>query len=222
MGVCAGIDDDSVTGRHNRRLYATAGTISQLVIPGRREATSPESITTIVSMDSGLALRAPRNDTECVALAFGFHMAHHSRGANCVRAVPSDSPSIDWRAQGRPGVGLAHGPPATKNAGGRNHRFGQTTRPSLRDSVTAYTSSPRGPAFLPPFATTLTRCAGISTGMPGPHDFAVLSVSFVRSRTARCNTDRPSHPAPTFVTIAKRPSDRSGTATPYILSEKTK
>src|SRR5262249_27650496 len=32
------------------------------VIPGHREAMSPESITTIGSMDSGLALRAPRND----------------------------------------------------------------------------------------------------------------------------------------------------------------
>ncbi|BAR58674.1 hypothetical protein NK6_5516 [Bradyrhizobium diazoefficiens] len=33
------------------------------VIPGRGEAASPESITTIVSMDSGLAPRgAPRND----------------------------------------------------------------------------------------------------------------------------------------------------------------
>src|SRR5690242_17390105 len=33
-----------------------------LVIPGHRGAMGPESITTIVSMDSGLALRAPRND----------------------------------------------------------------------------------------------------------------------------------------------------------------
>ncbi len=35
------------------------------VIPGRDEVASPESITTIVSMDSGLAPRgAPRNDEE--------------------------------------------------------------------------------------------------------------------------------------------------------------
>jgi hypothetical protein len=32
------------------------------VIPGHRAAMSPESITTIVSMDSGLVLRTPRND----------------------------------------------------------------------------------------------------------------------------------------------------------------
>src|SRR5690242_6838167 len=36
---------------------------SPFVIPGRREAANPESITAIVSMDSGLAPRgAPRND----------------------------------------------------------------------------------------------------------------------------------------------------------------
>jgi len=37
---------------------------SSFVIPGRDEVASPESITTIGSMDSGLALRAPRNDEE--------------------------------------------------------------------------------------------------------------------------------------------------------------
>jgi len=34
------------------------------VIPGRDEVASPESITTIGCMDSGLALRAPGNDEE--------------------------------------------------------------------------------------------------------------------------------------------------------------
>jgi len=33
-----------------------------VVIPGCAEGVDPESITTIGSMDSGLALRAPRND----------------------------------------------------------------------------------------------------------------------------------------------------------------
>ncbi len=66
------------------------------------------------------------------------------------------------------------------------------------------------------------RQLGISTGMPGPHDFAVLSALFVRSRTARCNTDRPSHPAPRVVTIAKRPSYRNGTTLQYTFSEKEK
>jgi hypothetical protein len=45
-----------------------------------------------------------------------------------------------------------------------------------------------------------------SVGAPGPHDFAVRS-SMLRLRTPI----RPSHPAPTFVTIAKRPSYRDRT-----------
>ena len=36
--------------------------MSFFVIPGCAEGAGPESITTIGSMDSGLALRAPRND----------------------------------------------------------------------------------------------------------------------------------------------------------------
>jgi hypothetical protein len=43
------------------------------------------------------------------------------------------------RAQGMPGDGLTHGPPAEKKAGGSNHRFSQIIRHSLRDGLTAYT-----------------------------------------------------------------------------------
>jgi hypothetical protein len=35
-----------------------------------------------------------------------------------------------------------------------------------------------------------------STGVSGPYDFAVLSVSFVRPQSACCNTGRPSHSTP--------------------------
>jgi len=50
----------------------------------------------------------------------------------------------------------------------------ETSRPSLRDGFNAYTWSPRGPALLPPSpACSSLRKLGISTGMPGPHDFAV-------------------------------------------------
>jgi hypothetical protein len=40
----------------------------------------------------------------------------------------------------------------------------------------------------------------------GPHDFAVRVSAFVRAKCLRCVLPRPSHPRPTFVTIAKRPS----------------
>src|SRR5262249_3657094 len=56
-----------------------------------------------------------------------------------------------------------------------------------------YTCSPRGPARLPPFATTLTRRAGLSTGRPGPHDFtSVSSRSSARSDHAATSI-RPPH-----------------------------
>jgi hypothetical protein len=47
----------------------------------------------------------------------------------------------------------------------------------------------------------------ISVGISGPHDFAVRGR---RIRLAR--RPRPSHPAPTFVTIAKRPFREGGMA----------
>jgi hypothetical protein len=42
------------------------------------------------------------------------------------------------RAQGMPGDGLTHGPPATKKAGGSHHRISRINRHSLRNGVTAY------------------------------------------------------------------------------------
>jgi len=49
--------------------------------------------------------------------------------------------------------------------------------------LAAYTWSPRGPAWLPPSSATRQahhRQLGISTGMPGPHDFTGASDTFVR------------------------------------------
>ena len=40
---------------------------------------------------------------------------------------------------------------------------------------------------------------------PGPHDFAVRGDVFVRRKEARLTPQRPSQPAPRFVTTAKRP-----------------
>jgi hypothetical protein len=114
--------------------------------------------------------------------------------AQCARALPERSPSKQGRAQGRPGACRPHGPRATKSTR-QNHRFGQTSRPSLRDGLHTYTCSPRGSAFLPP---SLTRRVNIfklsaSTGAPGPHDFVVRMTSFVRAQ-AHCDIIRPSHP----------------------------
>jgi hypothetical protein len=107
------------------------------------------------------------------------------------------------RAQGRPGAGRTHGPPANKKAGGSHHRFG--LRPSLRDGFPAYACSPRRPGFLAPVMSRSFCSLGLSVGRPGPHGFAV------RNRIGRPRKDcalippRPSHPASRFVTIAHTP-----------------
>ena len=60
-------------------------------------------------------------------------------------------------------------------------------------------------ACLPPSPCGLPRKLDASVGAPGPHGFAVRQpVSFV---VRHC--PRPSHPAPTFVTIMIRPSGRA-------------
>src|SRR4051794_32326875 len=70
-------------------LKASCSTLA--VIPGRDEAASPESITTIGSMDSGLALRAPRND-------------------DAERDVATHKgPHLRWRGNSRPSAAAASG-----------------------------------------------------------------------------------------------------------------
>jgi hypothetical protein len=64
-------------------------------------------------------------------------------------------------------------PACEKKCRRQNHRFGRTSRPSLRDGFAAYTRSSRGPAVLPPSPAIRHRRLGISTGMPEPRDFTV-------------------------------------------------
>src|SRR4051812_21935251 len=47
--------------------------------------------------------------------------------ARDARGLSSVCPSTIERAQGMPGEGLTHGPPAEKNAGGRYHRWCRST-----------------------------------------------------------------------------------------------
>ena len=72
------------------------------------------------------------------------------------------------RAQGRPGIDRYPWSACSKKARGRT--TGQpNNRPSLHDGVTAYTSSPRGPAFLPPCRDN-ARGALRSASAPGCQD----------------------------------------------------
>src|SRR3569833_3496915 len=82
------------------------------------------------------------------------------------------------------------------------------SRPSLRDGVTTYTRSSRGPAVLPPSPAMMRwhhRRLGISSGMPEPRDFTVAP-DRSSARDTRAAT-RHAHriPHPPSVTPAKRP-----------------
>src|SRR5689334_10179822 len=59
-------------------------------------------------------------------LAAARDTASHSRGFE-TRVVRQFADPRSTRAQGRPGAGRTHGPPATKKAGGSHHRFGRTS-----------------------------------------------------------------------------------------------
>jgi hypothetical protein len=133
------------------------------------------------------------------------------------RRVPRPSyagfqPSFEQRAQGRPGAGRTHGPRATKSTR-QNHRYEPEHPASPAQWLYGLLRAlPGDRLFCPRLATTLARCAGISTGMPGPHGLTVrtgLSVGAGRTHAATQCAHRIPHP--TSVTTAKRPLKRGGT-----------
>jgi hypothetical protein len=116
---------------------------------------------------------------------------------------PSDVQSVSLhqlegagKTEGRPGVGLAHGPPATKKAGGSHHRFGRNNPAFPARMVLRLIRALLGDRRSCP-RHRHRRQLGISTGMPGPHDFAVLSVLSVRPRNSALQHRQAiaSHPA---------------------------
>src|SRR5882672_1685612 len=86
-------------------------------------------------------------------------------------------PRESKRAQGMPGDGLTHGPPATKKAGGSHHRFSQINRHSLRDGFNGFLRALPGDHCLVATVARETRerlhDLSACIGAPGPPDFAV-------------------------------------------------
>ncbi len=112
----------------------------------------------------------------------------------CTLAAPRSR-----EAQGRPGAGCTHGPPAEKNAGGSHHRYEPDIRPPLRDGSTVAPWSPRcaGLSGHRCLRSALALCRrGIGIGMPGPHDLAVRLGAVRRHDRSRRSPRRPPHPAP--------------------------
>jgi hypothetical protein len=99
-----------------------------------------------------------------------------------------------------------HAAPAASRANEKStrashHRYAETVRHSLRDGATAYfVLSPVTGLFCHRRFADNPAKLDTSVGVSGPHDFAVRH-GFIR----RLKPPRPSHPAPRFVTIAKRP-----------------
>jgi hypothetical protein len=134
------------------------------------------------------------------------------------RKCPGDalSPALgSRRAQGTPDAGRTREPCVQKTvhlAHAGSNRAAETIRRSLRNGFTAYTRSPRCPGVLATVACKFVACKlDPSVGGSGPRDFAVRI-----GRIRLMQPARPSHPAPTFVTIASRPSvEESGTGARY-------
>ena len=111
----------------------------------------------------------------------------------CTPELRMNHPHGRQRAQGRPGAGRTHGPPAAKKAGGSHHRLGRDTRPSLRNGFNGLLRAlPGDRAFLPPsprgsYPGNLASASGCQDHTTSPSAI----VSFVRATCALT----PSHPA---------------------------
>jgi hypothetical protein len=124
---------------------------------------------------------------------------------SCVSLAPSEIK----RAQGRPGAGRTHGPPAIKKAGGSHHRLGRTSGLPCATVLTV--------SFVLSLGTGLScshrprasqaRELDTSVGVSGPHDFAVRA-----DDARRAPSSRPSHPALHVRDDASAPPGERGTA----------
>jgi len=137
-----------------------------IVREGGRSST-PEMV--VVEPISRGALDAPpsRSMTDGHAATF----SRHNMSESSSKCLPSKERG---RREDRVLAGT-RGPRAEKMHGAGTTGSAEMTRPSLRDGLRAYTRSPQGPAFLPlsPARSSKRRRLDLSTGRPGPHDFAV-------------------------------------------------
>ena len=159
-----------------------------------------ESILPIVVMDSGLALRAPRNDGEKITPS-------HSRGARRPKFCKALALS-NQRAQGRPGARCTRDLMRNVHKKCAHEHTGpaESIRPSLRNGFTAYNALSPVNGFLATVISGTYRQLDASTAASGPHDFAVR-FSAVRQGTSASTATRPA-----FLTIASAPHLGTGCA----------
>ena len=106
-----------------------------------------------------------------------------------------------------PGAGRTHGPPADKNAGGRNHRFSRDI-PAFpaRWLGGLYVLSPGTGCLAPVTDGSLRPSAWPQRREARTLRFRRRTGPFVRMTRSRCEPMHPPHPTPRVVTIAIRPS----------------
>ena len=108
------------------------------------------------------------------------------------------------RAQGMPGEGLTHGPPADKKQAAVTTGSADI-RHSLRDGFNAYTCSPRGPARLPPSPAQRVSVAAGLVSAPGDQDHTISRPHRLVRPCIRCTASPHGHRIPTsrIVTTAR-------------------
>ena len=113
----------------------------------------------------------------------------------CTPELRMNHPHGRQRAQGRPGAGRTHGPPANRKAGGSHHRLGRDTRPSLRNGFNGVLRAlPGDRALLPPSQADRSAHLASASGCQDHTTSSSASASFVRTKQSRAPPKRPSHP----------------------------
>ena len=120
------------------------------------------------------------------------------------RVMQSRRPSLDERAQGKPGAECTRSLGATKKAHQQvHHRFSQSHRLSPHNGLTvSFVLSPVSGVFCHRCLRDTSRKIDATVAAPGPHDFAVRSFAVVALEESAAWL-RPSHSGPTYVTIAR-------------------
>jgi len=118
-----------------------------------------------------------------------------SRSASRPRHAIGVSLLTGRRAQGMPGAGRTHGPPANKMQAAGTTGSAETSRHSPRDGLHAYTQSPWCAGLVGHHARQCLRIArDTSIGVSGPCDFTSASDRSSAHPRTRCDLSRPSHP----------------------------
>jgi hypothetical protein len=153
-----------------------------------RGASAPKQSRLSPRRRSGL-LRFARNDVDLRS------MHPHSRGTMCP-SFARHHPPKSKRAQGMPGEGLTHGPPAKEKAGGRYHRCSRSSGIPCAMAYDLFRALPGDRAFLPPSpADRSARLASASGGQDHTTSSSALA-PFARTilvRVAKASTASPPH-----------------------------